>query len=247
MPDYLDYQRSISNELLSIKDRVKNFIDNNHWGEDGRYKEIILSHVLRHHLSKGTSVGTGFIVTESGNITKQIDIIIYRDDYPLLFKQDDFVILSAECVLGIIEVKSCVTTHIANKAIISATKNGQIINRRIFNGIFAFDKKDLNLGNESIINSLKCSGGFLNNICFGKDIFIKYWEAGMPSNNPHNHQNYAFYEIIDLAFGYFISNLIEDVHIDIHGQHISSTLKNMFYPIENTKEAHRKYTIEIEE
>ena len=75
MPDYLKYQKSISDELISIKDRVRNFIDNHHWGEDGRYKEIILSHVLRHHLPKGVSVGTGFVVNNT-EITKQIDIIV---------------------------------------------------------------------------------------------------------------------------------------------------------------------------
>lgn len=50
MPNYVEYQKSISNELLSIKDRVRNFIDDHHWGEDGRYKEIILSHIVRQHL-----------------------------------------------------------------------------------------------------------------------------------------------------------------------------------------------------
>ena len=39
-------------------------------------------------------------------------IIVYRDDYPLLFKQDDFIIAPAECVLGIIEVKSRADTAI---------------------------------------------------------------------------------------------------------------------------------------
>lgn len=65
MPNYIEYQQSISKELMSIKDRVRNFIDNHHWGEDGRYKEIILSHVLRQHLPKGISVGTGFVVKGS--------------------------------------------------------------------------------------------------------------------------------------------------------------------------------------
>ena len=49
-------------------------LDNHHWGEDGHYKEIILSHVLRQHLPKGISVGTGFVVN-NGNITKQIDMM----------------------------------------------------------------------------------------------------------------------------------------------------------------------------
>lgn len=67
----------------------------------------------------------------------------------------------------------------------------------------------------------------------------------MPLGNQHNNANYAVYRIEDLAFGYFISNLVEDVYISIHGEQIPETLRKMFYPIENTKEAHRIYTIEV--
>ena len=73
MPNYIEYQQSISKELMSIKDRVRNFIDNHHWGEDGRYKEIILSHVLRQHLPKGVSVGTGFVVNND-NIWQPVSV-----------------------------------------------------------------------------------------------------------------------------------------------------------------------------
>lgn len=246
MPNYIEYQQSISKELISIKDRVRNFIDNRHWGEDGRYKEIILSHVLRQHLPKGVSVGTGFVVNDN-NITKQIDIIIYQDDYPLLFKQDEFIIAPTECVLGIIEVKSRIDTRIANTAIRTATDNGRIIGKKIFNGVFAFENQKVKFENDDIKNALKYSTGIVDNICFGKDIFLKYWDAGMPLLNPHSICNYAVYQIEDLAFGYFISNLVEDVYISMHGEEIPDTLRKMFYPIENTKEAHRVRTIEVGE
>lgn len=246
MPNYIEYQQSISKELLSIKDRVRNFIDNRHLGEDGRYKEIILSHVLRQHLPKTVSVGTGFVVNND-EITKQLDIIVYRDDYPLLFKQDDFVIASPESVLGIIEVKTRADTGIGMDAIQAAAKNGKIIGKKIFNGIFAFENQTVNLNNPQIKEALCYGAGFVNNICFGKDMFIKYWERGMPLSAPQNNCNYAVYEITDTAFGYFISNLVEDVYISMHGKQIPDTLKNMFYPIENTKEAYRKQTIEVEE
>lgn len=247
MPNYIGYQQSISKELISIKDRVENFIDNHHWGEVGRYKEIILSHVLRQHLPKGISVGTGFVVN-NGNITKQIDIIVYHDDIPLLFKQDDFVIAPAECVLGIIEVKSRATTQVCCDAIRSATENGRTIDRSIFNGIFAFENNSTNLPNKDLLDAaLNGAAGIVNHICFGKDLFVKYWDAGMPRHNPHENRNYAVYRIEDLAFGYFISNLVEDIYISMHGQRIPETLRNMFYPIENTKEAHRIRTIDIGE
>lgn len=108
MPNYLEYQKSISKELLSIKDRLRNFIDNHHWPEDGRYKEIILTDILRKHLPKSVSVGTGFVMGEQG-LSTQVDIIIYRNDFPVMFRQSDFVIVVPEPVLGIIEVKSHIT------------------------------------------------------------------------------------------------------------------------------------------
>lgn len=246
MPDYVKYQQSISMELLSAKDRVRNFIDDKYWGEDGRYKEILFSNILKRHLPKGVSVGTGFVINK-GHTTRQIDIIVYRDDYPLLFKQDNFVIATAECVLGIIEVKSRVDTRIGQLAILTAADNGRIIGKDIFNGIFAYENTTVNFENDSIIDALHYSSGFVNNICFGKDIFIKYWDTGIRLNNSDNNQNYSIYQIIDLAFGYFISNLVEDIYISMHGQQIPETFRMMFYPIENTKEAYRIKRIDIGE
>lgn len=42
-------------------------------------------------------------------LSTQVDIIIYRNDFPVMFRQSDFVIVVPEAVLGIIEVKSRIT------------------------------------------------------------------------------------------------------------------------------------------
>ena len=246
MPDYTAYQRSISDELISMKDRVRNFIDGHHWGEDGRYKEIILAHTLRQHLPENVSVGTGFVVSDDG-LTKQIDIIVYRDDFPLMFKQDNFVIAPSESVLGIIEVKSRIKTDVGKKAIRNATENGRIIGRDIFNGIFAFESQNECLNNSDLRNELANSAGVVNYLCFGSEIFLKYWETGYPRINPCAQDSYAVYQIERLAFGYFISNLIEDIHIALHGQRLPNALNRMFYPIEGTKEARKIDEIAVRE
>ena len=45
-----------------------------------------------------------------------------------------------------------------------------------------------------------------------------------------------------------MSNYIECQHsISIHGQQIPEILRTMFYPIDNTKEAHRIRTIDVGE
>lgn len=45
-------------------------------------------------------------------LTDQIDVIIYKKYDPRLFQKGDFVVLMPESVLGIIQVKSKVTSQI---------------------------------------------------------------------------------------------------------------------------------------
>lgn len=247
MPDYDAYQKSISNELLSIKDRVRNFIDDHHWPEDGRYKEIILSHILKQHLPESVSVGTGFVINHNKELTSQIDIIVYRSDFPLMFKQDDFVIASPESVLGIIEVKSRMYDRVGEEAIKKGTKNGHIIGKDIFNGIFAFEPGNGYGCSSALKDALAESDGTVNYLCIGKDIFLKYWKAGQPEIHPRSKNSYTIYSLEDLSFGYFISNLIEDVHMKLHGQNLSSTLYGMLYPIRGTKESYNIGEIVVRE
>ncbi len=244
MSNYTEYQYSIANELLSIKDRVKSFIDDRHMGEDGRYKEIILMHTLRKHLPQSLSVGTGF-VRNGNDITRQVDVIVYRNDIPLMFKQDDFIIAPAECVLAIIEVKTNLRRGQIRSVLEHSTFNGKIIGRQIFNGVFAFDTDIVNWKKDTIIESLKSSGGVVNHICCGANNFIKFWNNNILSDYPQ--KNYGVYKIDKLSFGYFISNLVEDSYLTLHGRGLSDTLNNMFYPIEETKEAYRIETITVEE
>lgn len=247
MPNYLEYQKSISSELISIKDRLRNFIDDHHWPEDGRYKEIILSDILRKHLPKSVSVGTGFIVCEQG-LSTQIDIIIYKNDFPLMFQQADFIIATPDAVLGIIEVKSAISTATQLKDAISKLSNNvELIGDNIFAGLFAFQGYDNIEGGQigrSLQQTLLNSNGKVNHMCIGQNTFIKYWPNHFPTQNIQS-AHYSLYKINDLAFGYFISNLVEDIYIAISGQSLPQTLRNVFYPIAETKEHFRVTTVSI--
>ena len=64
MPNYIAYQKSISDQLIAAKNRVRNFIDEAHWAEDGRYKEIVLKELLAEKLPSNVSLGTGFVMGE---------------------------------------------------------------------------------------------------------------------------------------------------------------------------------------
>jgi len=246
MPDFLEYRKSISQELISIKDRLMNIIDNHHWGEDGRYKEIILSDILRKYLPQNVTVATGFVMGAENRMSTQIDIIIYNNNYPVLFKQSDFVVVCKESVVGIIEVKSKLDCDKTKSAILKSHQNGLLIGNQIFNGIFGYET-DISFINR-LVPSINCSlqenSGYLNYICFGKDYFMKYWGTG----NPREHDQiscYSFYEINDLSFGYFIANLIEDTYIQHNSRPIGEVLRKSLYPIEETKEAYRLEGFEI--
>lgn len=220
MPDYKHYRESISNELISTKDRVRDFVQ--HFPEDGRYKEIILKNIVIKNLPKTVSIGTGFVMCDNHKSTSQIDIIIYDNRIPPLFQIDDFVIVVKESVVGIIEVKSTIRKGNFKQIIKKAHNNGEMIvqntTRTIFNGIFGYESDlnnlDANLS-DSIINSLNEYHGQVNHICFGKDIFMRYWSRNMHRHFTNN-EHCGFYNLKNLAFGYFISNLLESVMININ-------------------------------
>ncbi|MEK4963500.1 DUF6602 domain-containing protein [Weizmannia sp. FSL K6-3076] len=73
-PDSLKYQETIAKEFEAVKDRVRYLIGSAHWGEEGRYKEVILINFLRRILPNTISVGTGFI-KDGDNVSTQSDVI----------------------------------------------------------------------------------------------------------------------------------------------------------------------------
>lgn len=111
MPDtnLIAFYKSINEELTTVKNRVRNLIGNRHWGKEGEYKEAILRNVIRRFLPTNYSIGTGFVLANYGEVsylTSQIDIIIYDNAHPLLFREGDFVIVTPQAVRAIIEVKT---------------------------------------------------------------------------------------------------------------------------------------------
>lgn len=267
MNEAMRYQQSISAEFLAIKDRVRFFIQDNHWGEDGSYKEVILMNYLKRILPNNVSVGTGFVKNNDGELTSQIDIIIYQNSAPKLFSEGDFVILMPESVLGIIEVKSKSTKNIfyrqpRKRTVIEKIEdNGRIIgNKNIFNGIFAYDneiKFTNNFLTTSFAKQLCNTDGYLNNISLGTSKFLKYWENGNPEIGI-GRKSFSAYELsynnileinadekTGFAYGYFISNLLESVYSQIDSEVLTNQYFEFLYPLEGTKEMYRVENCEL--
>lgn len=275
MPNYLEYQKSVAAEFLAYEKRIRYLIDDNHWGEEGRYKEIILMNYLKRVLPKQISIGTGFIRNNDA-LTTQIDIIIYDQSYPLLFSEGDFVITVPDNVLGIIEVKSTIKPSELCGIIAKANNNAIIISegkkKHIFNGIFSFNKEG-NVSNyirrlksfdyESVMKKdqpneivssrlLSC----VNHITLGTRCFTKLWPMGINNEETKSEwkgepPHYSFYDMKEgLSFSYFFSNLQEIIFKSVNKQYdedLPGALRSLFYPLQDGKEARLVETIELEQ
>lgn len=219
----IDFHKSTTNELLAIKDRVRNLI--NHWGEDGRYKEAVLKSVIQNFLPEKYKIATGFIVKQTPirgehESSNQIDLIIYNTSYPVLFKENDFVILTSDAVVGIIEVKANVIGQNLKTVIEKCNKNGEFIlkgrvnnDRALFNGIFSYEsnnvrpntiKDNINRAFSLINLNVGYSDFCVNHMSIDQNYFYKFWKEEILLNQPH-----YLYKIDNLSFSFFISNLID--------------------------------------
>lgn len=220
----IEFHKSTAKELLAIKDRVRNLI--NHWGEDGRYKEAVIKTMIQRFLPEKFRIGSGFIVRQtlergSHEPSKQIDLIIYDTSFPILFKENDFVILTPDSVLAIIEVKADATNQGLQQIVKKANENGKFIfdgrmgdTKPIFNGIFSYESTINNV--ETIANAILNPWNELevdsyphkyavNHISLNQNWFYRFWEHEyIERRHPH-----YLYKINELSFSFFISNLMD--------------------------------------
>jgi len=249
--DTIEFHKSTTKELLAIKDRVRNLIS--HWGEDGRYQEAVIKTMIQRFLPEKYRIGSGFVVRqtrERGNHepSKQIDLIIYDTSCPILFKENDFVILTADSVLGIIEVKANATNQGLQQIVKKSNENGKFIfdakndkTKHIFNGVFSYDSRVNNV--DTIANAIKAPWDELaqyqnrekfavNHISLNQHWFYKFWEHQYADQrNPH-----FLYEISELSFSFFISNLMDW----ISGTSVIEN-SNLWFPIDKSIQVRKTF------
>ena len=229
-----EFQKSIGKELLTIKDRVRNLIGDAHRGEEGRYKESVLKKMIREYLPHNLSIGSWFIVSKS-HISKQIDIIIYDNRYPVVLRDGDFVIITQDMVKAIIEVKSNVTKSWKNslRNVVNNFKRledfeilqDKIRENSVFSWIFAYEnekeikeiEETTNLDIKKYADYTKVKLKYVNHICLSNNIFFKSWinnqqiRPHSDSNIDWDHPFFNIYNIEGYSFGYFLSNLLHIV------------------------------------
>src|SRR5689334_2544349 len=103
-------------------------IEDQHWPTDGEWKESVLRNMIRRSAPETITVGRGFVVSHVGS-TSQIDVLLYDNTYPALYRDGDLVFVTPDACRGIVEVKTRVTLPSFRDAVGKLAENGHFIRR----------------------------------------------------------------------------------------------------------------------
>jgi len=216
-PDFTSYHKSITDELYSIKNRIRDLVK--HWPTDGEAKEVALRSLLRKLLPESVIVGRGFVVAADRS-SSQIDVLIADGRKPTLFKDGDLIIVTPDSVLGVIEVKTRLRSAAQFSEVLAKLSQVEELCRdvtredRVWSGLFVFeghsDEQRLHqhvlsgLGNayQQTRLPVRC-------VSCGRDTFARYWNRGADVNSDERGPVWHSYDLPGIAPSYFVGNLVD--------------------------------------
>ncbi|MDR7925815.1 hypothetical protein RIE95_02190 [Acidithiobacillus thiooxidans] len=215
-------------------------VNDAHWPTDGEWKESVLRSMLRRSAPESVTVGRGFVV-HLDKCSTQIDVLIYDNSMPILYRDGDLVFVTPSACRGIVEVKSNTDMGNFRAAAKKLSDNAEFIRSRSFDfhlfvGFFSFDVRTENC--RPFLNALNDAAEgqdtrLIDHVILGSNKLIKYWSSD-PSNpgaSPRYNQ-WHLYNLNRMAPGYFIHNLLLSVSKKLDAQR-----EETWFPI-NSKEAH---------
>lgn len=244
-PDYTKYHLSVTEELYSVKDRIRNLVT--HWGVDGESKEVALRSVMRRHLPQSVIVGRGFVVGPNSSST-QIDVLVVDSNKPTLFKDGDLLIVTPDAVIAAIEVKTKLRSEREfQDAIAKLTKIEDMCrdftgHDSVWTGLFVFEGE---IDHQELI--LRATGAAylevrraINCISSGRQLFIRHWDRGADIGSTERGPVWHSYDLPNVAPSYFIGNLIDWIcTID------DKTAGFAWFPALGGKEAYREWYLPV--
>jgi hypothetical protein len=216
------YFDSISQELRSLQNRVRNFLATSpHWLTDGEWKESVLRSILRRHLPQTVLVGRGAVIRDDDN-SRQIDLLIHSAEAPVLFRDGELVFVTPDAVIGVIEVKTSLSNATFEAALSQLVERAQVVStqgrmvsvrtHRKFFGLFAYESTvSSRHALEALREAATQAGGItIDLVCLGCDHFIKWWRFD-PLGHHRPVNRWHSYRFQNKAPGYFIHNVVEAV------------------------------------
>lgn len=224
------YLISLTDEILSSADRIRDLIGSKHWLTDGHHKEAILLSVLERHLPAGTKPTRGFVVTafESDHCSTEQDILILNTltEAPL-FDQGNVAIAFPHQVFGAISVKTTLDTETLKDAADGLQTIGEVPESKVgidsrWYGLYFYNESEIVAGNRQLV--LKYVNSLLkttdnasteprfpafNCLCCGRDILVK------PRSSTDDEGNRVIkpvaYNCDGLAPALFLADLLDHI------------------------------------
>ncbi len=121
--DILD---ALNKEVLNELDLAKAI---NHPGESGRAREQIIAAFFRRFLPRSFNISTGFVIDATGAISRQIDLVIYRNDYHPVFEIGGIKHFLIESVAVVMENKASIASTDALHKALENIKSVKVLDR----------------------------------------------------------------------------------------------------------------------
>jgi hypothetical protein len=216
--DLTSHYKAVSAEFLALERRVRNLIGGAHYLTDGEWKESVLRAFIARHVPAHVHVGRGFVVT-GGLCSTQIDVLLYDSRFPLLYREGDLVFATPDAVLGIIEVKTSADGRTLPKTLRKLADNAALVHqgprnprRRLVTGVFAYGAPTEPRRKESSVEAAYRAAGMrreraVSLMALGPSWFVRYWERD-PGGGQQAYDRWHLYRTRELAFGYFLHNVI---------------------------------------
>ena len=206
----VDYFRLVSEELFIKLSQVKTFIKK-HNPTIGILTEEILRAFLQDYIPKGVSVEQGFILNKNGMLSKQCDVIIYDSQlYAPFYRINDIVVVPAESVISIVEIKTTVTKQIFHKVINYFKSFTDILEPGTGKHLFIYNAPTVSYLNE-YFNNFKHTGDYN---CFDHDTFYELPDTITGINSSyHLRKDYVVFDR-DMM-GYMSYNYETEKNIDV--------------------------------
>ena len=247
--DIESYFRSLTDECETLRDRVRHFVNDAHWPTDGEWKESVLRSMLKRSAPESVTIGRGFVVHQEGCST-QIDVLIYDNSMPILYRDGDLVFITPSACRGIVEVKSNTSSRQFRIAADKLADNAEFVRQHsadfhIFVGLFSYDLRARDCG--PILDALASSANgrsarVIDHVSLGTSKLIKYWYANPGDvSGRMNYNHWHLYSLNRMAPGYFIHNLLLNVSKKLNAQREST-----WFPTES-KEAYLESTVAFED
>jgi hypothetical protein len=214
--DYQPIYMSLGNELLSMKDRVRQLIGDRHWQTDGEWKESVLRNVISRYLPGQILMQRGFVIDFDTNFRSgQVDILFTDSRWPPLFSDNDLAIVKLWAVRGLVEVKTKISPHTVTKALQKLLRDSAGVcfpgTGRLF-ALFAYSHDMGDSAHEILLDKLHATAtgntmNVISTVVAGPDLIIRYveFEDGAYRNE------WRAYRVEGEAFGYFIAIVLRSL------------------------------------